>query len=101
MDRLLQSRKGVIQGETIAYVIGILPLIKPPNRELTDVIKTWYEDDAKALGTFAIINTYFHSLTGQGTGCGYYKKTSKSVLILHLDNLEAGKLFGTRHGFKV
>ena len=34
-------------------------------------------------------------------GCGYYPETSKSVLIVHPDNLEAGKRFGLIRRFKV
>ena len=50
---------------------------------------------------FAILETYFDLLTRQGPGRGYYPEPSKGILIVHLDNLEAGKLFGARHGFKV
>ena len=50
---------------------------------------------------FVIIETYFDSLTLQGPGRGYYPKLFKSVLILHLDNLEARKYFGENHVFKV
>ena len=34
-------------------------------------------------------------------GREYYPKPLKSVLFVHPDNLEAGKRFGLRHGFKV
>ena len=50
---------------------------------------------------FAIIETSFNSLTRQGPGSGYYPELSKSVLIVHLENLNSGKMFGTRHVFKV
>ena len=40
-----------------------------------------------------IVETYFHSLTRLGLGRGYYLKPSKIVLIVHPENLEAGKLF--------
>ena len=40
-------------------------------------------------------------LIRQGPGLGYYLKPSKSVLIVRLENLEAVKVFGARHGFKV
>ena len=50
---------------------------------------------------FAIIETYFNLLTRQGTGRGYYPEPSKSVLILHPDNIVAGKVFGARPVFKV
>ena len=50
---------------------------------------------------FARLATYFHSLTRQGLGRGYYYELSKSVLIVRPENIEAGKVFGAHHGFKV
>ena len=47
---------------------------------------------------FEIIETYFHSLTWKGLGKGYHLEPSKSVLIMHMDNFEAGKVFSERHG---
>ena len=85
----------------IAYSIGILPLIKNLKQEIPDVTQPWYSDDAVDLGTSAILETYFYSLTRQGPGRGYHPEPSKSVLIVRLENVEAGKLFGRRHGFKV
>ena len=32
---------------------------------------------------------------------GYYPEPSKSVLIVHLNNLSSGRGFGLRHGFKI
>ena len=40
-------------------------------------------------------------LTHQGPGHGYHPELFKCVPIMHTDNLEAVKLFGERHGFKV
>ena len=50
---------------------------------------------------FEITETYLFLLTCQGPGCGYYTKPSKSVLIMHPENIKARKVFGARHGFKV
>ena len=100
----MHSREGVTQGDplaTIAYSIGILPLIKNLKRELHDVTQTRYVDNDRELGTFARIDTYFHSLTQQGLGRVCYPKPSKSVLIVHPDNLKARKWFSTHHGFKM
>ena len=58
----------------IAYGIGVLPLIKNIKREILDVTQTWYSDDAGYLGTSARLETYFDSLTRQGTGRGYHPK---------------------------
>ena len=100
----LHSKEGVTQGYPLAmivYGIGIFPLIKNLKREIPDVTQPWYADDAGALGTFAIIETYFNSLTRQGPGRGYYPEPPKSALIVHPENLKAGKEFGARHIFRV
>ena len=49
---------------------------------------------------FTIIKAYFHSLTRQGPGRGYYTKPSKSVLIVHPYNPEAVKLLGRVTGLR-
>ena len=104
MASFMHSKEGVTQGDPlamIAYRISILPLIKNLKQEIPDVTLPWYADDTGALGTFEIIENYFNSLTRQVPGRGYYPKPSKSVLIVHPENLEDGKEFGARHGFKV
>ena len=104
MSSFLHSKEGVTQGYPLAiilYGINILPLIKNLKREIPDVTKHWYVDDTKALYIIERIETYFELLTRQGPGRGYYPETSKSVWIVHLENLEAGKYFGACHGFKV
>ena len=68
--------------EMIAYGIGILPLIKNIKRDIPEVTQPWYADDAGALVTFAILNTYFDSLTCQGPVRGYHPKPTKIVLIV-------------------
>ena len=85
----------------ITYGIGILRLINNIKQEIPDSNQHWYADDAGALGMFTRIDTYFNLLTHQGPGRGYYPEPSKSVLILHPENLEAGKEFGACHVFKV
>ena len=87
--------------ETIAYGIGNPPLIKDLKREIPEVTQSWYADDNGALGTFMRIDTYFNSITHQGTGRGYYPETSKSVLIVHMENIKSEKVFDQRHGFKM
>ena len=85
----------------IAYGIGILSLIDNLKREMPDVTQIWYDDGTRALGTFARLEKYFDSLTRQGPGQGDYTELSNSVLIVRLENLEAGKVFGARYRFKV
>ena len=104
MASFLHRTEGATQGDPlaiIAYVIGILSLIKNLKQEIPDVTQTWYADDYGSLGTFARIETYSNSLTRQGTGCGYYPEPSKSVLVMHTENPETRKVFGARHLFKV
>ena len=62
----------------LAYGIGILPLIKNLNQEIPDVKQPWHADNDGALGKFAILETYFDSLTLQGPGWGYHPE-----LIVH------------------
>ena len=80
----------------IAYGIGIIPLIKNLKRAIPDVTQPWNADNNGALGAFARLTTYSDLLTEQGPGWGYHPELSKSVLIVRLDNLEVGKVFG-RH----
>ena len=85
------------QGDPLAmivYLIGILPLINNIKREIPDTTQPCYADDAGALDAFTRLETYFDSLTRKGPGRGYHPKTTNSVLIVRLENLEAGKLFG-------
>ena len=99
----LNSKEGVTQGgplSMIVYRIGILPLIKNIKQKIPDITQPWYADYSGALGTFARIEIYFDLLTRQ-VPHRYYPKQSKSVLIVHLENLEDGKVFGARHGFKL
>ena len=100
----IHSKEGVTHRDPLAmivYGIGILPLINNLKREIPDVTQPCYADNSGALGTFVILETCFDLLTCQGLVQGYYTKPSKSVPIVHLENLEAGKLFGACHGFKM
>ena len=85
----------------IAYGIVILPLIKNLKREISDVTKPWNADNPGDLDKFARLDTYLDLITRKVPGRGYHPKPSKNVLIVRPENLEAGKLFGARHRFKV
>ena len=50
---------------------------------------------------FARLDTYFGSMTRQGPGQGSHPNPTKSVLIVCTENIEAGKVFGKRHRFRV
>ena len=61
-----------MQGDPISmieYGIDNLPFIKNLRQEIPDVTQPWYADNARALGMFVKIETYFNSLTRQGMGC--------------------------------
>ena len=67
---ILHSIECVAQGNPlpmISYGIRILPLIKNMKRLIPDVTHPWYDDNTGALGTFARLDTYFDSLTCQGS----------------------------------
>ena len=85
----------------IVYGVVLLPLIKNLKQEIPDVTQTWYAEDAGALGMFARLENYFDSLTRQGLGRGYHPEHTKSILIVRPENLEAGKVFGACHGFRM
>ena len=85
----------------ITYRIGIIPLIKNLKWKIPDVKHPWYADNVRALGTSATLEKYFDSLTCQGPVWGYHPDPTKSVLIVRLENLEAGRVFIRRHRFRV
>ena len=85
----------------IAYGIGILPLINNFKQKIPDVTQPWFADDSGASGTFERLETYFYSLMRHGPGQRCHPKLTKSVLIVRLENLEAGRVFGAHHGFRV
>ena len=74
----------------VAYSIGVLPLTKILKAAYPDVIQTWYEDNAGALGTIDNIGLYFNSLKHYVPGHGYYPKPSKIVPIVHPNNHAEG-----------
>ena len=85
----------------VAYGIGVFPLIKRLNVGYPGNTQPLYEDNAGELDTFDNIFIYFNSFKKIVPGCGYYPGPSKSILIVHPNNLTSGKEFGLRHGFKV
>ena len=92
MVYIVDYEEGVTQGgpiTMITYGIGILPLIKNFKQDIPDDTHPCYAENTGALGTVAILETYFYELTHKGPGRGYYPKPSKSVLIVRPDNPEA------------
>ena len=104
MASISHSREGVTQGDPLAmivYGIRIITFIKNIKREIPDVTYPWYADNAGFLGPFARLDTYFESLTRQVPGWGYHPELTKRVLIVRPENLDVGKVFGSRHRFRV
>ena len=83
------------------YGIGFILTIKRLKAEYHDVTQPWYAYDYVALGMFDNIGLYSNSLKLFSPVRGYYPEPSKIVLIMHPDNLTAGKYFGLCHVFKV
>ena len=84
----LHSKEGVTQGDPLdmfTYSIGILLLKKSESRiswRQPDLVRVWSK--------FARVKSYFNLLKLHGPGRGYYPKPSKSVLVVHLENIKAG-----------
>ena len=102
---ILHSIEGMLQGggplAMISYRIVIFPLIKNLKWAIPGVTQPWYANKAGFLGTFARLETYLDFLKFQDPGQGYRPEQFKSVLIVHLENIKAGKVFGRHHGFRV
>ena len=83
----------------VAYGIGILPLINYWRRGIMTSL---------SLSTLTMRGPSVHTTTSSYIlitkksvpGRGYCPEPSKSVMIVHPDNLETVKWFGLRHGFK-
>ena len=104
MTIFLHSREGVTKEDLlsmVAYSICILHLIKTMKAEFPDVPQPVYANDTGELGTFSRFRAYFNSLKRLVPGRGYYPEPSKFVLIVHPENIESGKLFGSSYRFKV
>ena len=65
------------------------------------MVEIEYADNTGALGTLARLEIYFDSLKRHGSGRGYHLEPSKSILIVHQENIKAVKVFSKRHGFRV
>ena len=66
-----------------------------------DFMQPWYADNAGALGMFNHLENYFKALKRNVVERGYFPDPTKSILVVHPQNLELGEEFRQRHGFKV
>ena len=88
--QFLHSKEGLIQGDPlamIAYVIGVLPLIRELRGAQPRVTQPWYADNAEAGGTFQKILEHFRDLQARGTARGYYPELTKSILVVAPGNV--------------
>ena len=75
----------------VVYSIVFLPMTKRLKAAYPGVTKPWYSYDAGALGMFNNIGSCYNVLNHFGPSHGYYPKPSKSVLVVHPNNLAVGK----------
>ena len=97
MDNIIHSREGVIQGyplAMLAYVIGIISLIKCLKSIYPDVTQPWYTDSAGVLGMFNHLEKYFRALKCNGPAQGYFPNTTKRILLVHLKKPDVVEGFG-------
>ena len=90
-DIILHIREGMTQGgplTMVVYGLRVLLIIKNLKIEHHDVMQPWYSDNLGSIGTFGSIEGCFNSLTQVFPYCGCYPKPTKSVLIVHPDNIE-------------
>ena len=62
---IIHSREGVTKVDSlamVAYIIGVLPLIKSLKSAYPDVTQPWYAENAGALGILYNSERYFKSL---------------------------------------
>ena len=66
-----------------------------------DITQTYYFDNTGALGTLDNFRRYFNLFKKNVLDRGYCSNTTKNILIVHPNNIEAGGLFDASHGFRV
>ena len=71
----------------IAYVIGVLPLIRELRRAHPRVTQMCYADDAVAGGKFEHIQAHLRDLLARGLSRGYYPEPTKSFLVVAPQNV--------------
>ena len=87
--------------DVVAYIIVFLTLTKRLKAAYPDIIQPWYAKNHGALGTIDNLELYFILLKCNSRTWGHYPEPTKITIIVHLDNIEAGKLFGVHHGSTV
>ena len=73
----------------VAHALGVLTLIKNLRLSHPDIIQPWCDEYSGALCMFRKREDYINSLKQAGLDCSYFPELTKSVIIVHLDNIEA------------
>ena len=85
----------------VVYGTGVLLLIKRLKPVYPDVTQPCYADDSGSPGMFDKVGLYFNSLNRNVPVWGHCPNPIKIIMIVHPNNLEAGKLLGVSRGFTV
>ena len=97
MSNILHVRECVTQVDPldmVAYMIGIIPLIKRLKLVYPNVMQPWYSDNSGVLGTFNHLEKYFKELKHNGPAREYFPEPTKIILAVHPQNLKVGEIFG-------
>ena len=81
----LHIKEGLTQGDplsTIAYGIGVLPLIREIRGSHPRITQPWYADDVGAGGKFIHILAHLRDAQARGPPRGYYPEPTKSILVV-------------------
>ena len=91
MSNILHVRECVTQVDPldmVAYMIGIIPLIKRLKLVYPNVMQPWYSDNSGVLGTFNHLEKYFKALKRNILARGYFPHPTKIILVMHPQNLK-------------
>ena len=78
------SEEGVTQGDPLSmilYGLALVALGRQLQKEVKDIILSFYADDAMEMGSAAAIYRVFSRLQELGPARGYYPEPTKSVLV--------------------
>ena len=82
-DEIL-SREGTCQGDPLAmaiYAVAVMPLINSLAAECSNVMQSWYADDASGAGSVSDLHVYWRNVLAKGPGYGYHPNPAKTVLL--------------------
>ena len=100
----LHSKDGMTQGEPpymIAYVIGVLPLIREIWDEHPRVTQPWYMGDAGEGGKFGHILENFKYMQARGPPRGYSLEPTRIILVMAPQTVARAEKFFRGMGVKI